>query len=279
MRKFFLFFLLPFFVNAQTDRESKALTLMMQACDKLKTASFILSTSERVKEGAVEKGELFVKLQHVPLKMYVHMYAPRIGVEILYRQGEINNDLYISPHAFPYVNMKLSPNNLNVRKSSHHTVCDIGFDYLMNMIRHYQSVFGDKLYDDLSLGDTVIFDSRKCLTMMFDYPSFGYTTQTVKEGEDLVDIAAHNFVNEYMIICANKEVDDIYDVKGGQRILVPTMFGRKIIFYVDLNTMLPLMQEIHDDKGFFERYEYRSFVLNPGFDPAEFTPDYKDYGF
>jgi hypothetical protein len=279
MKPVYLLFLFPLFVQAQVEQERKMLSQMLSACENLKSASFILTTTERVKEGAIEKGEMLVKLQHVPLKMYVHMFSPRAGVEILYREGQINNDLYISPNAFPYVNLKLSPNNLAVRKSSHHTVCDIGFDYLMNMIKHYQAVMGDKLFDNLSLGDTVMFDNHRCITMIFDYPSFGYTMQTVKDGEDLIDIAAKNFVNEYMIICANKNVDDIYDVKGGEQILVPTMFGRKIIFFVDLNSMLPLCQEIFDDKGFFEKYEYKSFVLNPVFNPIEFTPDCKDYGF
>jgi len=209
----------------------------------------------------------------------VHMYAPRVGVEILYRKGEWNGNLLISPYSFPYVNMKLSPNSLLVREKSHHTVCEIGFDYLMAMIGHYTSVMGDKIYDYLVLGDTILFDRHQCMKMQFDNPDFGYTIQTVKEGENLVDMAARNFVNEYMIICANKDIDDIYDVKAGQQVRVPNLFGKKIIFYVDLNSMLPLVQEIYDENGFFEKYEYKSFVLNPTFDPAEFTPGYKDYGF
>jgi len=276
---FIIFIALIGQAKAQVEQERKILSQMMSACDNLKSASFILETTERVKQGAVEKGELFVKLQHVPLRMYVHMYSPRVGVEILYRKGEWNNELYISPHSFPYVNLKLSPNNLSVRKESHHTVCDIGFDYLMNMIRHYQSVMGENIYSHLFIGDTVQFELHRCVRLEFDYPDFGYTTQTVKEGENLVDIAAKNFVNEYMIISANKNVDDIYDVKTGEQLRIPTMFGRKIIFLIDLKTMLPLVQEIHDEKGFFEKYEYKSFVLNPTFDPSEFTADYKDYGF
>lgn len=275
----YVFLFLPLILKAQVEQEKKVLLQMMNACNKLGSASFILSTTERIKKGTIEKGEIFVKLQRNPLRMYLHMYAPRVGVEILYRQGDWNNELYIHPHAFPYVNLKLSPNNLNVREESHHTVCDIGFDYLMKMIGHYKSAMGDKLHDYLTLGDTIQFDRHRCLVLEFDYPDFAYNIKTVKEGESLIDIAAKYFVNEYMIICANKDVDDIYDVKAGQQLRIPNMFGRKIIFYVDLKTMLPLVQEIHDENGFFEKYEYKSFVLNPAFDPAEFTPDFKDYGF
>lgn len=280
MRQFiYLFLFFPILSLAQVEQEKKILSQIMSACENMKSASFILTTTERVKNGNIEKGELFVKQQRNPMKMYVHMYAPRVGIEILYRKGELNNNLYISPHSFPFVNLKLSPNSLLVREESHHTVCDIGFDYLMKMIGHYKSVMGDKLYDYLLFGDTVTFDMHRCLQLDFDYPDFNYSVQSLKEGETVVDIASRNFVNEYMIVCANKDVDDIEDVTDGQQLRIPNMFGRKIIFYVDLKTMLPLMQEIHDEKGFFEKYEYKSFLLNPGFDPSEFTPEYKEYGF
>jgi len=117
------------------------------------------------------------------------------------------------------------------------------------------------------------------MKMEFDYPEFGYKNYMVKKDENVTAIAAQNFVHEYMIVSANKDVDDIHDVEEGQQILIPNMFARKIIFYVDLQTYLPLVQEIHDEKGFFEKYEYKSFILNPTFVTEEFTSEYKDYGF
>lgn len=274
-----LILFIPLFSFAQAEKEKRALQQMMSACENLKSASFILSTTEKNKSGVMEKGEMLVKLSHVPLKIYLHVYFPGAHAEILYRKGMLNDELYISPNAFPYVNLTLSPNNLTVRKNGHHTVCDIGFDYVCNMIRHYQPLMGEKLYDHYQLGDTVEWDHHRCVKMEFDYPDFGYVKQVAQKGEDAVGIAARNFVNEYMIVCANPEVDDIHDVKAGQSVRVPNMFGRKIIFLVDLKTMLPLVQEIYDEKGLFEKYEYKSFILNPSFDPAEFTEEYKDYGF
>lgn len=274
-----LLLLLPFMLHAQVDREKKALDQMMTACDKLKSASFILATTERLKNGTTEKGEMFVKLQHVPLKMYLYIYKPNAGVEILYRKDDWGNTLYVNPNGFPYMNVKLDMNNLKVRKNSHHAIADIGFDYLMNMIRHYKSVFGENIFSYLSLGDTVQFEKRTCMKMIFDYPLFNYINYTAQENEDAVTIAAKNFVHEYMIVCANQHVDDIHDVDAGQQLRIPNMFARKIIFYVDLQSHLPLVQEIYDEKGFFEKYEYKSFVLNPTFAPEEFTSEYKDYGF
>lgn len=279
MRLSLILLLLPFMVGAQIDRERKALESMMSACDKLKSASFILSTEERIKNGSIEKGEMFVKLQHSPLCMYLHIHTPDAGVEILYRKEDWNNTLYVNPNGFPYVNLKLDMNNLKVRKNSHHSIGDIGFDYLMHMIRHYRSEFGDRVYNYLTITDTITFERHRCMKMVFDYTEFGYRNYVVEKDEDVVDIAAKNFVHEYMIISANKNVDDIHDVDEGQTLRIPNMFARKIIFYVDLQTYLPLVQEIYDEQGLFEKYEYKSFVLNPTFVPEEFTSEYKDYGF
>ena len=279
MKPFLFLLFLPFMLNAQVERERKALDQMLNACEKLKSASFILFTSERLKDGTIEKGEMLVKLQHVPLCMYLHIYHPNVGVEILYRKDEWKNTLYVNPNGFPYVNLKLDMNSKNVRKNSHHAISDIGFDYLVNMIRHYKEGFGDKVYDYLTISDTVQFERHKCLKMEFDYTEFGYKNYVVKKNENVVDIAVKNHVHEYMIVSANKNVDDIHDIEEGQQLRIPNMFARKIIFYVDLHNHLPLVQEIHDEQGFFEKYEYKSFVLNPTFDPEEFTSDYKDYGF
>jgi outer membrane lipoprotein-sorting protein len=46
-----------------------------------------------------------------------------------------------------------------------------------------------------------------------------------------------------------------------------------------MTTWLPLKQLIYDSKGLYEKYEMKSFMLNPPFSDAEFTPEYKDYKF
>ena len=48
---------------------------------------------------------------------------------------------------------------------------------------------------------------------------------------------------------------------------------------MDTQNFLPIMQEVHDEKGMFERYEYSKLKVNPYIAPAEFTEDYTGYGF
>lgn len=252
---------------------------MLTACDQIKTASFILNTKERSKENKIEGGEMLVKIQHNPLRMYLYMYSPNSGVELLYREGEMDNQLLVNPNGFPFFNLKLDMNNPAVRKNSHHTVRHICFDHLTGLIRNYLGEMGEKASDYLEPADTVVWERHTCIKIEFNYPDFGYRTYLPKAGEDAVSIAEKLHVNDYMIVCANPDVSDIHDIDAGKEIRVPNMFGRKIIFLIDIKTLLPLVQEIHDDKGMFERYEYRSFVLNPEIKPEEFTQDFPSYGF
>ena len=44
-------------------------------------------------------------------------------------------------------------------------------------------------------------------------------------------------------------------------------------------TWLPLIQEVYDDKGLFERYELKSFINDPNIPDEEFLTTYKECSF
>jgi outer membrane lipoprotein-sorting protein len=82
-----------------------------------------------------------------------------------------------------------------------------------------------------------------------------------------------------MILEKNKTIDDYFDISIGQKIIIPNDYAPKMILYIDKKLNLPLVIEVHDDKGFYERYEYRKLELNPIITDEEFTTEYKDYNF
>jgi hypothetical protein len=191
----------------------------------------------------------------------------------------MNNHVLINPNGFPFINLKLDPYNSLLRRDGHHTVKELGFDYILSMVNHYRTKLGDKFYSYLNIKDTIDWDGRKLICLVFDYTDFTYTPYTVKKGENVTTIGIRNYVNDYMIVSGNEKIKDYHDVKTGQQVVIPNCFGKKIIFGVDLKTMLPLLQEVYDDKGLFEKYELKSFVINPKFEPDEFTSSFKDYHF
>ena len=281
MRKVHFLFLLLFSVHlfAQVDKKKEIATQMLNACEKIQGAKYDVITTERKKNGSITVKKLQVKLKTHPKQIYIYCIQPDSSAEVLWKPAEMKNEALVNPNGFPYINLKLDLYSSTLRKDDHHTIKELGFDYIYSMVTHIKNKLGDKFYSYLSIADTIQKDGRKLARIVFDYTDFAYIPYIIKKGENATTIAIMNDINEYMIVCANKNVKDFHDVKEGQQIVIPNCFGRKIIFGIDVETKLPLLQEVYDEKGLFERYELNNFILNPKFAEDEFTPDFKDYHF
>lgn len=66
---------------------------------------------------------------------------------------------------------------------------------------------------------------------------------------------------------------------SGKTLKVPSSYAKKSTFYIEKATNLPIFQEMLDDKGVFERYEFFNVVVNPTFKADEFTEDFSGYDF
>jgi len=276
---FSFFFIVISPVSAQDKNVQEVISKMLSACDNLKTASFVLKSTEKMKNGTYHVSEIIVKLQRNPLKVYVYCVDPNPGAEALWRTNEIDNRVLINPNGFPFFNLKLNTRNPLLRKGQHHTIEEIGFDYIANVFRHYIGKYKEELYKNFSLGGTETFDSRNCIVLTYDNQSFAYQNYAVRVGESVTGIAKSNFVSDFMLLCVNKELKNYDAVKPGQVIKLPATYGKKIVLYLDKINYLPILQMIFDEKGLYEKYEFNSFVLNPPFDADTFNPKNDEYGF
>jgi hypothetical protein len=274
---FLLFFSLQSF--SQDLRSRALLKKMIDACDSVKSAKFILNSTEREDHNPAEKSELIIKLQTSPVKIYLYMIHPHAGAECIWRKGELSDRVLVNPNGFPFINLKLSPYNSLLRQDSHHLISDLGFEYITSMAKYYKVKLGESFYKYLHITDTIRWDNRTCYELTFDYTPFKYIDYTVKLNETLTTIAAQFHVSDYVLLKHNPKVNDYDAVKPGQVIQVPNFYNRKIIFYVDHQNFLPLVQITYDENGLLEKYEMKSFILNPSFQPEEFTPAFKGYGF
>ena len=77
----------------------------------------------------------------------------------------------------------------------------------------------------------------------------------------------------------NPSIDGFDNVRSGQVIKIPNFYCRMIEFYIDKVSWLPLRQLISDQKGLYEKYEMKSFLLNPVFKTDEFSPEFGEYKF
>ncbi len=217
-----------------------------------------------------------VKLNRIPRKLYINAN----GVEVLWVQGKYNGDALVNPHAFPYINLHLDPQGTLMRQGQHHTINEMGFDYMSKIIVFFASSAGDN-FNSIFLphGDEII-NGQDCFRIIINNPNFTFLNYTVQKGEDLVSIARKLNVSEYMILQANRPVvDDYKDLHTGQVIKVPSEYAKYVMIYIDKTNFLPIGVRIFDDQGLFEQYDYHNVQVNPEFKSEEFTKEYKDYKF
>ncbi|UOQ77469.1 hypothetical protein MUN84_01805 [Hymenobacter sp. 5516J-16] len=64
---------------------------------------------------------------------------------------------------------------------------------------------------------------------------------------------------------------------AGRALQVPNAYGRRVIIAVDQKLTLPLVIQVNDDKGLFEKFEFNDIVANQPIPAQEFTKDFKGY--
>lgn len=258
-----------------------ALTLfgnMMDAMRNTKTCSFVISLKERL-GGSYKESQYLVRMQTKPLKVYAYSINPDAGAEALYVEGKENGKALINPNKFPFVNLTLSLNNMLMRKHHHYTMLQSGFIYTQAILEKYIQREGSAFYKLWRQQPDTVIGTKKYLVLEMDNPGYGYTDYKVKSGETVTSIAEKILVNDHMILDLNKSIHDYDDVKAGQTIRVPNSFARRLRFFIDPVTRLPLIQEMYDDKGLYNRVVFSSVVQNPEFGELEFSRNNPKYGF
>jgi len=270
---------LPIVGLGQNETECRRIVgKLLTSIDNIKTLRYNLQQYERHGD---EMGSAYqsVKVNMSPFKLYILNHSPDKGAEVLYVTGTNNGNCLVNPNAFPFFNVNLDPMGSMLRRTQHHTIFESGFSYFAKIIRQALVEFEKDFDKYCHYKGTVKWEGRECYKIVIDYTDFEYKSYSVKKGEDVIDIAKRMMVSEFMIVEANKDVDDYDDVKENQVIQVPNVYAKKSIIYVDKQYYLPIRQEMHDEKGLFETYEFHNLRVNQRILEEEFTETYPDYDF
>jgi len=261
-------------VNAQTARE--VLEDMLVSTDEIQASSFTLKMKERFGNQYIESKN-DVRIQEQPLSIYMKQYYPNDGIQIVWAEGQNNDKALIDPNGFPYINISLSPYSSRMLKGNHHSILTAGFKPPIDILRHsikkvLDSDATDEDYDKyLSLEETTVL-GKDCYKLTLQQDDFQYEKYTLPKDMYLRDIAGKNFVSEHMLMEIN-DITNYSKVRAGTTILVPNYYAKTTIMYIDKYLMLPIKQEIYDDKGLYEDYEFTNIVINPQFAAKEFMLD------
>lgn len=277
MRKFLILILIVvgFTSNAQVAFERKLLTDMLNVMHSLKNIETDIKVVER-NDGKMITATPHIKIQFDPKKIYVKLKED--GVELLWSEDVNNGKALVNPNGFPYINLSLDIDGYFLRDKKHHTLREAGFIYFAGIMEKSLNLYGEKFYDCLSYKGEIKWNNRDCYNVVVNYNDFKYVDYTLPKDEDLVSLARRLNVAEHMV----KEKNDLSGygvIKKGKTIKVPTYYGKKIVLYVDKELMLPIYQEIEDDLGVYEHYEYSNVKINKVMAADEFSEKNKKYGF
>jgi outer membrane lipoprotein-sorting protein len=247
----------------------------LKSIEEVKGLKYHLKITERGKKG-FNYYESAVKFQKKPRKIYLYIK----GIEVLWTEGTNKGKALVKPNSFPYFNLNLDPLGDLMRQDQHHTLNEMGYDYFGSIIAFSVQKIGDRFDEFFQLVGEEKINGRMCYKVTINNSDFAYTDYKIGENESITSIARKLHICEYMIVEKNKKFKDYFDIlKPGEVIKVPTWYCKKVEMYIDKFYFLPLNMKIEDDKGLFEEYNYMYLQVNPKFEDAEFTKDYKDYKF
>ncbi|MES2285870.1 MAG: DUF1571 domain-containing protein [Bacteroidota bacterium] len=250
------------------------LNAVLKSISNIKTLRYDLQRNERVK-GKMNLTESKVKLQVSPRKLYISM----AGQEVLWIQGANNGNALISPGTFPYINLNLDPMGSLMRKNQHHTIHELGMEYLAEILKDAMKNYAETLEKHFVILGEEKYMGRTCYKLSIAFPDFEWAPYIVKKNETIITIANKLHVSEYMILEKNPQADWYNDVVEGQVIQVPNAYAKLFLLMIDKELMVPISEKIYDDKGLFETYEFYNLQVNTPIAAEEFTENYKDYHF
>jgi outer membrane lipoprotein-sorting protein len=255
-----------------------AILKMFSAIDDLNTAKFKLVSIERVENEMLTSSAVGV-IQYEPKKLFFRSFDEKneLLFEIMYIDGQNNNNALVSPNGFPFFNLNLNPLGSTIRNNRHLTILDAGGVYLVDMIRLGLVTYSKKGDINNRLQIAKISETETKLTI--SNSDYDFTTYTVKEAESMRDICYKLAVPEYKIIELNESVSNFDDLDAGQQIIVPTVYATKFEVIIRNDDFIPTKVKIYDEQGLFASYEYLFFETNPIINSQTFNKDNPAYTF
>jgi len=254
---------------------------MIAALDANTGSTYLMHSNERlVHSKDMNDEQIFTKVNARPLKVYLKVITGgNKGTEILYIDGEDNNKALVNPGKF-LPDLHLSPSSGLMVKNEHHTLVKSGFAFINAVMKTSVRRMDErgKFDSNFKYEGEVTWNGRSCYKIVIDDDSWTYTTYVAHSGETMSSISLKRLVPEYSLM----ELDGIKSFEedlGDKALKLPTVYAKRTVLYIDKANNYPVYQEMSDENGVFERYEYQNLVVNPTYKADEFNRDFADYKF
>lgn len=268
-------FLLPAIVIAQNPREITESSIA--AMGRYKTLSGKLVRAERVK-GKMVEGSLDFKLQENPRKIYIFNHKPDEGAEVIYIEGTNNNEALVNPNKTLMPNLNLDPEGDLLMKDQHHSMLNLGLRFTKDVIKTSLEQYGDDFEKYVTYKGEMSWHGRKVHVIEIEFADWKWESYTMEKTETLLQFERRTKLNANLI--AEKNGMSVNSkVKAGKVLQVPNAYAKTSTLFVDKSNKMTIYQELKDEKGVFERYDYLNLKVNPSLPENTWSADNPDYGF
>jgi hypothetical protein len=266
------------FINRTNNADvkpAKILAHMLDTIKAIKTLRVHINATERANTGFLT-AQSEIKLQSAPRRLYFINRQKKL--EILYNPSETSNKALVKTHVFPYITMNLDPTGSLMRKNQHYTINELGYEFIGTSMSLTLSKDKEGINNMKYIG-MVSKNGYNCYLLQYENKNYEYTEYTVQAKETASSIAIKLCVNDYLLRDKNNLLNDFGYLKKEKKLLVPTLYCKKAILYIDQKMYLPVSISLYDDKGLFENYDFHNIEINKHIKPEEFSRSYKDYTF
>ena len=263
------------------SQTKKIIDNSLATISKNKGAKYTLKQTERFNgKTTFRTAEIFTKINAAIGGIYAKiMTDPNKGTELLYLKGQNSGKVKVNAGKLvPTLN--LAPTSGLLTKDQHHTMLNSGFNFIVKILSDgiKRSEAQGKFDEVFKYEGDVNYAGKTCYKIVATDPTFKTTTVVAKQGENLFTLATRLLISEFHIMEMNNIKSFEADLSG-KTIKVPTSYAAKTILYIDKATNYPLYLEMHDEKGMFEKYEFKDLIINPAFKSDEFSADFSEYNF
>lgn len=262
---------------AQTPQPLALLDSMIERTGRLKTLRYELKKYERIR-GKLVLEHMRFKLRRNPFAVYGYQYSPRKGVEVLFPAEKGSPKILAKPNTFPYLPISLDPYSDLVLEDQHQTIYAVGFDMVRALLLAARSKYHDKLPQLVRYEGALTWDGRPAHKLTLQPPAYQITSYTATGKENIFQISEKLRVNWYKILELNGLKSANTTPKAGQVLKVPSDYGKVIRLIIDAERLVPLVVEVEDEVGLYERYEYYKLEVDPPLTEQDFSranPEYK----
>ncbi|MEN3041177.1 MAG: DUF1571 domain-containing protein [Bacteroidia bacterium] len=263
---------------AQSPDPLQILNTVIERTGTLQGLRYELKKYERIEDKLILEHMQF-KLRRQPFAVYGYQLSPRKGVKVLFPSEPGGNRVLVKPNSFPYISITLDLYGDILLENQHQTIKAVGYDQFRQLLIAAREKYKGHLPHLVKYEGTLIWDGRKCYKLVLQPPAYRIQTYTVKNGDNLFSIAEKLHVNWYKIMELNSIKSPNATLKAGQVLQVPSDYGKVIRLIVDSERYIPLVIEVEDEKGLYERYEYYRVEVDPPFTSKDFSKDNPEYNF